>query len=88
MAMYPEAQQKAQEELDRVIGRSRLPDFTDKDQLSYVNALCNEVLRWRPVLPVSIPHRVMEDDEYRGMHIPKNSIVISVLWYDLCAETR
>lgn len=37
---------KAQEELDRVVGRERLPDFSDRESLSYVNALVEEVYRW------------------------------------------
>ncbi len=30
---------------------------------------------------VGIPHRSMADDEYRGMFIPKGSVVISNLKY-------
>lgn len=45
MVLYPEVQEKAREELDRVIGRGRLPDFTDRDSLPYVDAVTKEVLR-------------------------------------------
>ncbi len=43
--MYPEIQRKAQAEVDRVIGRDRLPNFTDEPSLPYVAALVKEVLR-------------------------------------------
>ncbi|KAI0092998.1 cytochrome P450 [Irpex rosettiformis] len=76
MLLHPDAQQKAREELDRVVGRDRLPDFNDRESLQYVQCVINEVLRWNPVNPIGFPHRVMEDDVYNGMHIPKGAIVI------------
>lgn len=52
MTLYPEAQKRAQSELDQVLGGDRLPNFSDKDRLPYVHALLKEVLRWIPVLPL------------------------------------
>jgi len=46
MVLYPEVQEKAREELDRVIGRGRLPDFTDRNSLPYISAVTKEVLRY------------------------------------------
>ncbi len=51
MVLHPEAQRKAQEELDAVIG-DRLPTFEDREQLPYVRALLKEVTRWQPVTPM------------------------------------
>jgi hypothetical protein len=53
MTLYPEVQRKAQEEIDRVIGNSRLPDDVEQDDLPYVQAVLKEVLRWHPVTPLS-----------------------------------
>ena len=52
MVLYPEAQQKAQDEIDAVVGTGRLPDFDDEASLPYVSALCQEVQRWHPVAPL------------------------------------
>lgn len=52
MTLYPEVQKKAQAEIDAVVGRDRLPTFADRNQLPYVNALCSELLRWLPVVPL------------------------------------
>ena len=52
MAMYPEVQEKAQAELDRVVGIGRLPDFDDKEDLVYLNALIIETMRWHQVTPL------------------------------------
>jgi Cytochrome P450 len=51
MLMNPEAQAKAQEEIDRVIGTDRLPTFDDEAKLPYVSALSREVFRWQQVAP-------------------------------------
>ena len=42
----------AQQELDAVTGRERLPTFEDRPRLPFVDAVCKEVLRWRPVTPI------------------------------------
>ena len=52
MITYPEAQRKCQEELDAVVGRSRMPTFADLDSLPYVRATAREALRWRTVVPL------------------------------------
>ncbi|KAI0657965.1 cytochrome P450 [Cubamyces menziesii] len=80
MAMFPEAQRKAQAELDAVVGPDRLPDFSDMNALPYVTALVKEVLRWHVVAPIGVPHRSVADDELNGFHIPGGSIVIPNQW--------
>ena len=45
MVRHPEVYRKAQEELDRVVGSERLPDFDDRDSLPYLNAVIKEVYR-------------------------------------------
>ncbi|KAK7449178.1 hypothetical protein VKT23_013327 [Stygiomarasmius scandens] len=80
MLAYPEVQKRAQAELDAVIGRSRVPTFTDFEHLPYIRALVKEVLRWRPVDPVGLPHRTTEDDWYEGRFIPKGSVLVPNVW--------
>ncbi|KAJ6611718.1 cytochrome P450 [Mycena sp. CBHHK59/15] len=76
MALFPNVQAKAQDELDRVVGRGRLPHVADRASLPYVDAIMTECLRWRPVAPMGLPHRLIKDDEYKGYHIPKNSLIM------------
>ena len=54
MAMFPDAQRRAREELDSVVGGNRLPDFSDQESLPYLGALFLESLRWNPVAPLGI----------------------------------
>ncbi|KAH9160853.1 cytochrome P450 [Lactarius sanguifluus] len=80
MTLYPEVQRKAQTEIDQVVGISRLPDFSDQDALPYVQAVLKEVLRWHPVTPLGLPHKVMVSDTYEGYYIPAGSTVIPNVW--------
>ena len=48
MLSHPHALQRARAEIDRVVGRDRLPDFDDEGQLPYFMACLKESLRLRP----------------------------------------
>ncbi|THH17578.1 hypothetical protein EW146_g3259 [Bondarzewia mesenterica] len=80
MTLYPEIQKKAQVEIDSVIGSERLPTLADRPYLPYVDAVISEVLRWAPVGPLGVAHRLQEDDVHNGYLIPKGSIVIPNAW--------
>ncbi|KAI0258889.1 cytochrome P450 [Gloeopeniophorella convolvens] len=80
MLKYPEVQREAQSEIDRVVGTSRLPDFTDHDALPYVGAVLKETLRWHPVTPLAVPHYTTQSDIYDGYSIPAGTTVIGNTW--------
>ena len=81
MALFPEVQSKAQSELDAVVGYGRLPEFTDRDKLPYINAIIKESLRWKMVAPLGLPHCTTADDYYDEYFIPVGSIVMVNVWY-------
>jgi cytochrome P450 len=78
--LWPEVVRKGQEELDRVIGSDRLPDFSDEANLPYIRAMAKEALRWRPITKLGAPHATTEDDWYNGYFIPKGSVVVLNWW--------
>ncbi|KAI0075610.1 cytochrome P450 [Panus rudis PR-1116 ss-1] len=80
MMLHPEVMKKAQQEIDSVTGGSRLPTFSDRESLPYVEAVMSEVLRWGVPVPLGLPHRLMEDDVYNGMFIPKGTLVFANIW--------
>ena len=80
MTLFEGAQRKAQEELDRVVGRGSLPDWDDEKDLPYVRSLIKEVLRWRPVNKFGMTHATSEDDWYEGHFIPKGSVAVLNWW--------
>lgn len=104
MALHPEVQVKAREEIRATFGdlvmnytdvsstSSRARDLThskaheddvDLNQISrlpYLNAIMKEVLRFAPVGNMALPHRVTEEDVYRGYRIPKDASIIANVW--------
>jgi hypothetical protein len=54
MVLHPEVQAKAQADIDRVVGKDRLPNFDDRPELPYVDAVIRETLRWQPVAPMGL----------------------------------
>ncbi|KAF7348850.1 Cytochrome P450 [Mycena venus] len=82
MVLHPECQERAQKEIDSVVGDTRLPEFSDRGDLPFVEGILQETLRkvmisWKPGVPLGVPHRVVEDDIYHGMLIPKGSLVFA-----------
>ncbi|KAM7198467.1 Fumitremorgin C synthase [Rhypophila sp. PSN 637] len=73
---------RAQADLDRVVGRERLPSFDDKEagQLVYIDAIMEEVLRWRPAGAQGFPHFTKVEGTYEGYRIPANSVVVANAW--------
>ncbi|OAX34999.1 cytochrome P450 [Rhizopogon vinicolor AM-OR11-026] len=80
MMNNPEVQERAQSEIDNIVGFDRLPNFDDLPALPYVGALIREVKRWRPITPLAGPHSNMEDDFYRGYFIPKGATIVPNTW--------
>jgi len=80
MLLFPEVQEKAQAQIDAVIGRDRVPTIEDRPSLTYIDAILRETLRWNPVLPLSIPTTTIESDVYQGYYIPKGAIIMTNLW--------
>ncbi|KAI0249028.1 cytochrome P450 [Lactifluus subvellereus] len=87
MVLHPAAQRRAQMEIDKVVGTDRLPDFRDEMSLPYISALVKEVMRWHPVAPIAVPHRLVTDDVYEGYFLPAGSMVIGNAWAVLHDET-
>ncbi|KAL9561771.1 hypothetical protein ACKAV7_014033 [Fusarium commune] len=66
--------------LDAVVGRDRLPRFSDRSSLSYIDAIISELLRWRPISPGGVPRRADKQDDFKGISIVKNAMVLTNAW--------
>ncbi|EIW84451.1 cytochrome P450 [Coniophora puteana RWD-64-598 SS2] len=80
MVLHPHVQKRAQEEIESVVGSDRLPDFNDRPSLPYVEAIFRETARWRPIVPLAIPHSATDEDMYDGYVIPKGAVIVPNVW--------
>ncbi|KAI8236849.1 hypothetical protein K4K55_003689 [Colletotrichum sp. SAR 10_96] len=82
MCAFPRVQQKAQEEIDRVLaGEPRPPTWEDEESLPYCRALLTEIFRWRSAIALGgPPHAPTQDEVYNGMLIPAGTTIIGNLW--------
>ncbi|KAG9042589.1 hypothetical protein FS837_010669 [Tulasnella sp. UAMH 9824] len=76
----PDAQRRAQEEIDRVVGCDRLPTYDDLARMPYVKAFILEVSRLKPTAPLGFAHAASADVMYNGYRIPRGTMIFSNLW--------
>jgi cytochrome P450 len=70
---------KLQEELKRVIVSKKHVEYSDINQLPYLQAVIKETLRMHPVAPM-VPNKAEATVEIQGYIIPKGSTVLVNLW--------
>ncbi|KAH7915525.1 cytochrome P450 [Hygrophoropsis aurantiaca] len=80
VVLHPHVQVKARAEIDAVIGKNRLPDYSDQLSLPYIEAIIREIARWQPILPLAVPHAATDSDVYEGFYIPKGAMVMANVW--------
>ncbi|KAF2129630.1 putative cytochrome P450 monooxygenase [Dothidotthia symphoricarpi CBS 119687] len=71
----PHVQEKGQAEIDSVVGHNRWPGLDDYENVPYIRAIADEVLRFRTILPIAIPHVNTKELHYNGYCIPENSMI-------------
>ncbi|XP_010114989.1 PREDICTED: cytochrome P450 2C31-like isoform X2 [Chlamydotis macqueenii] len=76
---YPKIQEKVQEEIDRVVGRSRKPCVADRAQMPYTDAVVHEIQRFISLIPLALPHTVSKDTRFREYVIPKGTTIFPIL---------
>ncbi|EXF74266.1 hypothetical protein CFIO01_10972 [Colletotrichum fioriniae PJ7] len=72
MMQFPEAQARAQAEIDKVVG-DRPPTYEDYARIPYVRMLLKEVWRWRPPVALGHPHITSREVEVGGYRLPKGA---------------
>lgn len=73
-------QVRLQQEVDRVVDRSRVPSIEDQPQLPYVMAFIYEVMRFTSFVPLTIPHSTTTDTSIMGYTLPKNTVIFINQW--------
>nr|XP_057921192.1 cytochrome P450 2U1 isoform X2 [Doryrhamphus excisus] len=80
MVVHPDVQKKVQTELDKVVGRHRVPSLTDRGCLPFTEATIMEVQRLTSVVPLGIPHMASKTTDFRGYTIPQGTVILPNLW--------
>ncbi|XP_073709125.1 cytochrome P450 2J2-like [Garra rufa] len=88
MMKYPEIQAKVQEEIDGVVGGSRQPSLSDRDNMPYTNAVIHEIQRIGNIIPINLPRATVEDTQIGEYSIPKGTAVIGSLTSVLFDESE
>jgi len=73
-------QAQIQEEIERVIGRHRMPQLEDLSQMPYTEATIYEVLRRSNVIALGNAHATLDDASIGGYKIPKGTQVLPNLY--------
>ena len=75
MARYPGVQKRMQEELDRMVGRGRKPQLSDRNDLPFTCAVVLEVQRYASILPLGVSHVSDIDLTVGDLYIPSGTRV-------------
>ena len=76
MALNPDIQSKVREELSRVVGQSRFPEYKDRNKSPYTLATLTEIDRHYSLSPLGVTHATTCDTEFHGYSIAKGTPVI------------
>lgn len=81
LASHPEVQSRIRQEIFDVVGRDRLPAYTDRHNMPYMESTVVECLRMRPVIPYVAPHIVSRDRKIAGYDVAVGTRVTVNLWF-------
>lgn len=76
----PDIMKKANEEIDKVVGKERWVEESDIQNLPYLNAIIKETLRLHPVAVLLAPRMALEDCKIDGYEIKKGTMVFVNTW--------
>ncbi|KAK3589275.1 hypothetical protein CHS0354_008338 [Potamilus streckersoni] len=71
---------KIYQEIVNVVGLDRYPSLQDRPAMPYTEAVILEALRYITPVPISAPHRAMEEVEFEGYTIPKDALIFMNIW--------
>ncbi|XP_035234234.1 cytochrome P450 2U1-like [Stegodyphus dumicola] len=80
LSKHLDVQRKVQKEVDNIIGRDRLPSWTDRQNLPYLDATMYELYRVASPFLISTQLSNFEETTIKGYRIPRRSSIIANFW--------
>lgn len=74
---HPEALEKVKQEIEKQVGRDRLVDISDVQNLVYLKNVIKETLRLFPAVPLLLPHESSNECTVEGFSIPSSTILFA-----------
>ncbi|KAL2502665.1 Cytochrome [Forsythia ovata] len=76
----PKTMIRLKNEISSIVGSNRKFEESDIDKLPYLQAVIKETLRLHPPLPFLLPRKAIQDTNFMGYLIPKNTQVFVNVW--------
>ena len=80
MVNKPEVMNKAQQELDMVVGKDSIVEESHIYKLPYLSAVMKETMRLHPALPLMVPHCPSKTCIVGGYTVPKGVRIFVNVW--------
>ncbi len=77
---HPKVLNSVRQEVDKVVGRDRLPTMDDQAYMPFTQAVINECLRICAPAPMGLMHATSDDTTLYGYTIPKGTLVMANIW--------
>ncbi|XP_030582482.1 cytochrome P450 2J2-like isoform X2 [Archocentrus centrarchus] len=79
MIYYPDIQERVQAEIDAVVGSSRQPSMTDRENMPYTDAVIHEIQRMANIIPLNVARMASKDTTVDKYTIPKGTMLLATL---------
>ncbi|XP_025759000.1 cytochrome P450 2J2 [Oreochromis niloticus] len=79
MIHYPDIQKKVQAEIDAVVGSSRQPSTSDRENMPFTDAVIHEIQRMGNIIPLNVVHMANKNTTLEKYSIPKGTKILAPL---------
>ncbi|XP_014184970.1 cytochrome P450 2J4 isoform X2 [Haplochromis burtoni] len=79
MIYYPDIQERVQAEIDAVVGSSRQPSVSDRENMPYTDAVIHEIQRMANIIPLNVLRMTSNETTVDKYTIPKGTMIVATL---------
>lgn len=80
LALNPDKQEKLWLEVMNVVGPTAVPSFEDRSDMPYTKSVMLEIFRIASTSPFANFHHTTAAVEFKGYHIPKDTVIVGNLF--------